>query len=78
MPQDFEPSTKAQSALAAAIVSAMMTCVVSGISTLRALGPGGDFLAQWLLSWLVSWLVAYPILFLLQPVVRRFVARFWA
>ena len=65
-----------QNALVPLLVSGMMTCVVSGIATVRAVGLVDDFWAQWLSSWVVSWVVAFPMLLVLQPIVRRFVDRF--
>ena len=56
------------------VLSLLMTFVVSAISTLRALGPGPDFLAAWPTAWMLSWLVAFPALLLVLPVVRRIVA----
>ena len=40
------------------VLSLLMTFVVSAISTLRALGPGPEFLAAWPAAWMLSWLVA--------------------
>jgi hypothetical protein len=57
------------------VLSLLMTFVVSAISTLRALGPGPEFVAAWLGSWLLSWIVAFPVLLLVPPVVRRAVSR---
>jgi hypothetical protein len=56
------------------VLSLLMTFVVSAISTLRALGPGPEFVAEWPGSWLLSWIVAFPVLLLVLPVVRRIVA----
>jgi hypothetical protein len=57
-----------------AILALLMTCVVSGISTLRAIGFTPDFASKWLGAWLISYVVAYPTLILVQPVVRRIMA----
>lgn len=56
------------------VLSCLMTFVVSGIASLRAVGPSPAFLTVWMQSWPLSWLVAYPVLILLLPVVRRVVA----
>ncbi len=56
------------------VLSLLMTFVVSAISTLRALGPGPEFLAAWPAAWMLSWLVAFPALLLVLPLVRRIVA----
>ncbi len=52
------------------ILSGLMTLIVSGISTLRVLGPTPAFLQSWPSSWALSWLVAFPVLLLALPVVR--------
>lgn len=56
------------------ILSGMMTLVVSGISTVKVLGLGPEFLQAWPVSWALSWLVAFPTLLVLLPLVRRLVA----
>ncbi|WP_449256574.1 DUF2798 domain-containing protein [Bosea sp. (in: a-proteobacteria)] len=56
------------------ILSVLMTFVVSGISTLKALGLTPEFLQTWPVSWALSWIVAFPTLLLVLPVVRRLVA----
>lgn len=56
------------------VLSLLMTFVVSAIATLRALGPGPEFVAQWPGAWALSWLVALPVLLLVLPLVRRIVA----
>ncbi|MGX5734640.1 DUF2798 domain-containing protein [Bosea thiooxidans] len=56
------------------ILSVLMTFVVSGIATLKALGPTAEFLQTWPSSWALSWLVAFPTLLLVLPLVRRLVA----
>ncbi|MCA0421124.1 MAG: DUF2798 domain-containing protein [Proteobacteria bacterium] len=55
-------------------LSILMTFVVSGISTLKALGPTAEFFRTWPGAWALSWLVAFPTLLLVLPVVRRLVA----
>ena len=58
------------------VLSMLMTIVVSGISTLNAVGmqPGWAYL--WLKGWLLSWAVAFPVMVFILPVARRLVARF--
>lgn len=57
------------------ILSGLMSCVVSGIATLRALGVPPDFLLQWGGAWLFSWAVAFPTVLVMAPFTRRLVAR---
>ena len=54
-----------------AILALLMTFVVSGISTVRAIGMPADFIGKWMGSWLVSYLIAYPTLLVVQPIVRK-------
>lgn len=55
------------------VLSILMTFVVSGIATLRSLGPTNAFLTTWPAAWGLSWLVAFPTLIMLLPLVRRIV-----
>lgn len=55
------------------ILSVLMTFVVSGISTIKALGFTAEFLQTWPGSWALSWLVAFPTLLFVLPLVRRLV-----
>ena len=55
-------------------LSLFMTCVVSGISTLRVLGWGPAFLGVWFASWMWSWLVAFPAVLVVLPLVKRLTA----
>ena len=56
------------------ILSLLMTFVISGISTLKSLGPTPAFMATWPAAWAISWLVAFPTLLVVLPLVRRIVA----
>ena len=56
------------------VLSIIMTCIISGVSTLRVLGPTMEFVTTWLSSWALSWLVAFPVLLVVLPIVRRIVA----
>ncbi|HEX2009424.1 MAG TPA: DUF2798 domain-containing protein [Roseateles sp.] len=53
------------------LLSILMTCIVSLISTWRGIGPVPGFWRIWLGSWSWSWLVAFPTLLLMLPLVRR-------
>jgi hypothetical protein len=53
------------------ILSGLMSCLVSGIATLRALGPTTGFMGLWLQAWLTSWAVAFPTVLLAAPLARR-------
>ncbi len=57
-------------------LSVVMTCVISGVSTLRAVGLSATFLPLWLGSWSLSWVFAYPTLLFVLPLARRATAAF--
>jgi len=57
-------------------LSVVMTCVISGVSSLRAVGFSAAFLPLWLGSWSLSWVFAYPTLLLVLPLARRATAAF--
>ena len=44
----------------ALIVSGIMSFLVSGIATVRALGPVDGFLGTWMSAWVIAWAVAFP------------------
>ena len=52
------------------LLSIVMTCVVSLISTLRSVGLAPGFTRLWLGAWGLSWLVAFPLLLVVLPLVR--------
>jgi hypothetical protein len=40
------------------VISVLMSCIVSGVSTAKSLGFVESFLAAWMSAWMASWLVA--------------------
>ena len=56
------------------ILSGLMSCMVSGISTLRAVGLAEGFFAKWMTSWGISWAIAFPVVLVVAPITRRIVA----
>ncbi len=56
------------------VLSVIMTCIISGVATFRALGLNAEALGMWPSTWLFSWMVAFPVLLLVLPIVRRIVA----
>ena len=48
-------------ALFGLILSGLMSLLVSGISTYRALGIGEGFAGTWIAAWLTAWVVAFPV-----------------
>ena len=57
------------------ILSGLMSFLVSGIATLRAIGVPPGFVAEWLGAWLASWMVAFPAVLIVAPLTRRLVNR---
>ncbi len=57
------------------LLSIIMTCIVSLISTLRGIGLAPHFLSLWMSAWALSWVVAFAVLLMVLPLVRRATAR---
>ena len=55
------------------IMALMMTFVVSGVSTVKALGFPPDVLGKWMSAWFWSYVVAFPTLLSGLPAVKRIV-----
>ncbi len=53
------------------LLSVLMTCIVSLVTTLRGIGWAPNFLEVWLSAWALSWLIAFPTLLVALPLVRR-------
>jgi hypothetical protein len=56
------------------LLSILMTCIVSLISTFKGVGWVPGFWQMWLGAWAVSWLVAFPTLLVALPLVRKLTA----
>ena len=56
------------------LLSILMTCIVSLISTYKGMGWVPGFWQLWLGAWAVSWLVAFPTLLVALPLVRKLTA----
>jgi hypothetical protein len=56
------------------ILSGLMSCMVSGIATVRALGLVQGFFGEWMSSWVFSWAIAFPVVLVVAPVTRRMVS----
>ena len=69
IPNRFAP------ALFGLILSGLMSFLVSGIATLRAVGWSPTFPALWVTAWLSAWLVAFPVVLVVAPFTRRMVQR---
>lgn len=67
-PKHFAP------ALFGLILSGLMSLLVAGISSWRAVGLGDSFTGVWISAWLAAWLVAFPVVLVVAPLARRAVA----
>ena len=56
------------------ILSGLMSLLVAGISTYRAVGFGDILAGLWISAWLTAWLVAFPVVLVVAPLARRTVA----
>jgi len=61
--------------LFALILSCVMTLLVSGLSTWRAVGPSPTLTQLWLGAWLTSWSIAFPLVLVIAPLTRRLVEK---
>lgn len=68
LPQRFAP------VLFGLLLSGLMSFIVSGIATLKALGPVPGMPGAWMSAWVAAWLVAFPTVLVVAPLVRRIVA----
>jgi Protein of unknown function (DUF2798) len=68
LPRKYAP------ALFGLILSGLMSLLVSGISTYRAVGFSDSFAGMWISAWLTAWLVAFPVVLFVAPLARRTVA----
>lgn len=60
------------------ILSGLMSLLVSGLSTLRAIGPVSGFAGLWASAWLLAWTIAFPVVLVVAPLARKAVARLTA
>jgi hypothetical protein len=51
--------------------SFFMTFLVSGVATIRAIGPVPGVIGTWMVSWMISWAIAFPTMVVMMPRVRR-------
>ena len=67
--------SRAAPILFAFIVSGLMSCVVSGVSTFSAISEMGNFFEAWMLAWAKSWAVAFPVILIVVPLARKLVTK---
>ena len=57
------------------ILSIIMSCVVSGISTFSTISVMGGFFESWMVAWGRSWVVAFPTMLIVAPLTRKLVEK---
>ena len=65
-------------ALFSFVLSGMMSLLVSGVATWRALPAHQDLLAPWMGAWFSGWLLGFPAVMVAAPLARKAVARLTA
>ncbi|KIC38620.1 hypothetical protein RA27_19540 [Ruegeria sp. ANG-R] len=62
-------------ALFALIMSGLMSCVVTGIATVKAIGFSPSTFGDWMASWAFCWPIAFTVILTLGPIVKRMIDR---
>ncbi|ENW78894.1 hypothetical protein F909_03211 [Acinetobacter sp. ANC 3929] len=62
---------KAASLLFPLILSGMMSFLISGITTLKAVGLIDNFFSMWMSAWAVAWMFAFPSVLVCAPIAQR-------
>ncbi|WP_170326280.1 DUF2798 domain-containing protein [Ruegeria arenilitoris] len=57
------------------IMSGLMSCIVTGIATVKAIGFGPNTFGDWMASWAFSWPIAFTVILLFGPSVQRLINR---
>lgn len=65
---------KAASLLFPFILSCMMSFLISGITTFKAVGLIDNFFSMWMSAWVVAWMFAFPSVLVCAPIAQKLVA----
>lgn len=60
------------------ILSGLMSLLVSGIATFRAVGFAEGVWGLWVAAWLTAWLIACPTVMLVAPLTQKIVGNLLA
>ena len=52
-------------------LSGMMSLIITGVATLRAVGISPAVPHLWITAWPVSWAIAFPAVTVIAPIARR-------
>lgn len=55
-------------------LSMIMSAIISGVSTVSALGLPPELPKIWFHAWYSSWVIAFPSVLMVAPIARRIVA----
>ena len=55
--------------------SGIMSFIVCGVATWKALGFGASFLPGWMEAWSLAWPIAFVVLLFVGPMVRKTLSR---
>jgi hypothetical protein len=55
------------------LLSMIMSAIISGVSTISALGLSPELPKIWFHAWYSSWLIAFPSVLIVAPIARRIV-----
>lgn len=52
-------------------LSGMMSFIITGVATFRAIGLSPEILHLWITAWPISWMIAFPAVTVVAPIARR-------
>ncbi|MCG9515299.1 DUF2798 domain-containing protein [Acinetobacter pittii] len=62
---------RAQKLLFLLILSGMMSFIISGISTFKAIGLNHHFVSLWVSAWIIAWILAFPSVLICAPLAQK-------
>ncbi|OJU90325.1 MAG: hypothetical protein BGO19_09860 [Acinetobacter sp. 38-8] len=65
---------KAATLLFPLILSCMMSFIISGITTFKAVGLVNHFFSMWMSAWIIAWIFAFPSVLICAPIAQKLVA----
>ncbi|ENU31876.1 DUF2798 domain-containing protein [Acinetobacter sp. NIPH 1852] len=65
---------KAATLLFPLILSCIMSFLISGITTLKALGFVENFFSMWMSAWMIAWMFAFPSVLVCAPIAQKLVS----
>lgn len=62
-------------AVVSLILSGLMSCIVTLIAALKNVGFGAQTLSAWFQAWSFGWPIAFAVVLVASPIVRRWVGK---